>query len=339
MLLGFTSSQTGPGMMHLLTLAGGGWQKHAFPIPTARVTFADFACPAVNECEALLNGTPYQWDMHHTWTPQTLAPTGLANSFVGAVACADTSDCVAEGGGTIGSKGVPFIERWDGTAWSFVALTQPPHGGELFDIACATRTMCMAVGNEAHPNAQDVGFSSSIAYRHKGSTWNLSHAPDTKNAIFGQLTGVACPTVHTCLATSTFTNDGDAGQAQADVWHDGHWRLTPLPGIPAAAINDGTSGIGAPACMAVSACIAVGSWDYFTTADHTGPVVEVWNGRTWRSRRGRLPVPAGGVAGSGVFASVACGSPTTCILAGNYTTTTGAVNLYVAERDQPTGGG
>ena len=72
--------------------------------------------------------------------------------------------------------------------------------------------------------------------------------------------------------------------------------------------------------------------DYFTTADHTGPLMEVWNGQSWRNRRGPLPVPKDGVAGSGVFGAISCGSETTCVAAGQYTTTAGKQRVYAAER-------
>ena len=259
--VGFTPSQNGPGTSELVTLHGRSWQKASFPVPPAKVFGVDFACPAAGDCEVIVNGAVWQWDMGEQWTPQVLAPTGFASFGLQGVACADAASCVVAGNGATGAgNDTPFIEGWDGQAWSFVSLTRPRRGGDLFDIACATKTMCMAVGSEQHPNAQDVGFSSSIAYRSTVHGWNLSNAPDTKDAIFGQLTSVACPSVHTCIAPSTFTNGDDQGQAQADVWHDGHWRLTPLPGIPAASIGQGDSGIGSPACMSATSCIAVGSW-------------------------------------------------------------------------------
>ncbi len=213
--------------------------------------------------------------------------------------------------------------------WQPQSILEPRLGGELFAVDCAGASMCIAVGNADQTGSGGLHFSRSLAYRYNGTSWNSSYPPDPADAIFGQLTSIACPTPAFCVAPSTYTNGGDENQAFADVWRSGAWQTTPLP-LPASSIASGDSGISSTDCPSASECVAVGNWSGSTFSEHA--LVESWDGSSWHRRRAPLPMPSDGAPGSAVLAGVSCGSATVCIGTGSYLTTSAARRVLALER-------
>jgi hypothetical protein len=277
----------------------------------------------------MINERPYGWN-GRDWHAQPFTPPGAGGS-VTSVSCDSGSGCEAVGWWEKSRTGrpEPLAALWDGHAWTFPHVPEPRNGGRLNAVSCSSDDACTAVGFIQEAHASGLFFTRSLAARWNGTSWALQHPPDPSDAIFGQLTNVACPSARECVSPSTYDNGCDMDGAFADVWRQDVWRMTPLA-LPVAAVRDCSSEIDSVSCMSRAACVAVGAFDRFESVG--GPLVEVWNGLTWRDRRGPLPLPAGGAAGTGVLAAVSCGTSTICIGAGTFTTVSGAPRILIAER-------
>jgi hypothetical protein len=317
------TSRGSQGQFVAARLQGGTWQRLAVPR-----FVSSLSCPTPTLCEAIFAGRLFRWN-GQGWAKQTYATPGSGGDL-NAVTCLAPTDCIAVGQFSEPSDGLPaaLMLRWDGQHWGYQPLPQPRSGNALlYGVACTSADACTAVGL-ADAGSHSAAFSQSIAYRFDGNGWTLSHPPDPPYVGFGELTRVACPSAHTCVAPTTVTNRRTADRASADVWHHGRWRLTPLPAPTAS--RKGESDIGGISCMSARACVAVGSWD--VPGGASGALIEVWNGTSWRNRRGPLPLPSDGTTGTGAFNDISCWSRTTCLAVGSYTTATGAIAPLVEER-------
>ncbi len=313
----------GTGASVAAILSGQTWRRVSVPSEPSSLD-----CTLTSRCEAMINGRPYGWN-GRGWRAQPFTPPG-AGGAVTSVSCQSASSCEAVGWWEKSPTGrpEPLAALWDGHAWTFPHVPEPRNGGRLNAVSCSSAGACTAVGFIQEAHASGLFFTRSLAARWTGTTWTLEHPPDPSDAIFGQLTNVACPSARECVAPSTYDDGCDMDGAFADVWQKGLWRMTPLH-LPAAAVRDCSSEIDSVSCTSQTACVAVGAGGFEAT---DGQLVEVWNGDTWRDRRGPLPLPSDGAAGTGLLAAISCGSPTTCIGAGTYTTTSGAPGILIAER-------
>jgi hypothetical protein len=135
---------------------------------------------------------------------------------------------------------------------------------------------------------------------------------------------VACPAAHTCVATGTYTDSLGDQPGFADVWHSGHWLVTPFQQADVFSPVD---------CPSAVDCVALGGGG----SRNGYASIETWNGGSWIERyRKLLPVPADGQPGTGFLTAFACaGSPYTCTGVGGYWTPTGTVRYYALRRRVP----
>jgi len=307
------------------------------------------ACTAVGRSGAgplaeQWNGT--RWSIQATPNP----PQG--NGFLSGVACTSATTCIAAGASNPFTPSAKTLaERWNGTRWTIQATPNPPGGGgELNGVACASASVCTAVGNSNAGN---------LAERWNGTGWSIQPTPNPAGAQFTFLNTVACASASACIAAGADINSSGAFQALAERWDGTSWAIQPTPRLPAGAMN---LLIGV-ACTSAAACTAVGysspnvfnnqspatlaerwdgsSWRVQHTADPRGaaagnlgaescvtrasctavgntsnsrgtalPAAQRWNGRRWRIQP--TPSPASG----GVLAGVSCPSRSSCLAVG-----------------------
>jgi hypothetical protein len=115
------------------------------------------ACTSSSDCWAVgtttdNNGSPTttlteHWD-GSTWAVTPSPGQAAASNLLSTVTCVDASDCWATGasGGSNSNGPAPFIENWNGSAWSIDPSPNVLAFGYLSGLACAPGTGCFATG-------------------------------------------------------------------------------------------------------------------------------------------------------------------------------------------------
>lgn len=204
------------------TLAGGTWTAAEAPLPGPPPGPDDFAallsvsCPAPGNCVAVgYYGKEGDFSAlietlsGGTWTPAT-APLPAGEADLGAeldgISCPAPGTCVA-----VGEYNVPdyrehaLAETLSGGTWT--ATTAPAPAGisdaALFAVSCPAPGTCAAAGETGMSTGSPHGLLATLS----GGTWTPVAAPLPAGASAGEsrLSGVACPTVGSCVAVGSYT--------------------------------------------------------------------------------------------------------------------------------------
>jgi hypothetical protein len=278
--------------------------------PTPNLSGAQFfnflagvSCTARDACEASggsdAGAFAERWNGTR-WRLQAVpAPAGAQFALLFSVSCA-VSSCEAVGG-SIDSSGsfVPLGARWNGTAWRAQPAPNPARASTSFlgGVSCPSPSDCTAVGQG---NGDGTPFT--LGERWRDGRWRLQAVPSPVGAAENQLNGIACPATGRCMAVGTTGPTRGVMSAEALQWNGTRWRIQPMPTVPGASLS-------AVACASASACMAVGESD-------SGVLAERWNGTRWRI----LPAPTPKGAAVSGLGGVSCLSPSFCMAAGAYST-------------------
>ena len=240
------------------------WRTGAVAAVLAAAVVASLSAPANAGTSGLVR------EAGRAGVPGRVQEAGSAASagFLDAVWCSGPGYCLAIGPG--GSM------VWNGNSWRFVEV--PAGGAVLLGLGCASRTLCMAIG-QIHGGSQDV------IDEWNGSSWRLLHPPE------GSVASVACGARNRCVTVG--------GRRGALAWNGTSWRRVAMP-RPACAASFELTGV---SCASAVSCVAVGKWK--NHARHTMAVA--WHGARWRL----LPAPPAAVS------QVSCARPGRCVAVGH----------------------
>lgn len=300
---------------------GSTWTIQPTPAtsPSAYSDLGSVSCTSTASCVAVGSSFTYQPEVSKTlveawdgsqWAMRPSPATGpTAPAFqpaLAAVSCPTSTRCEAVG--EVRSNTdllVPLAETVNTKSASLQSSVAPlaPNVASLAGVSCPSATTCMAVGSSSGP---------SVAEEWNGTTWRL--LPTDDPPLGAKLSSVACPTTGTCVAVGTYDQQGLI-LSVSEIWDGSQWHLRPTvnpAGSQAATLKD-------ISCPSASSCVAVGSYQpagakWFQLL----PLIEVWNGLTWRSLPS--PVPTGEV--STVLSGVSCVGPQRCLAVGSYQTAT-----------------
>ncbi|MGO9875861.1 MAG: hypothetical protein ACLPVY_18950 [Acidimicrobiia bacterium] len=177
-------------------------------------------------------------------------------------------------------------------------------------MACPTTTNCFAVGRYT------TGSTTKTLTEHwNGTSWSIDSSPNPSSGAAANLSGVACPSTHSCFAVGSFAA-GSAQNALVEHWNGHSW------GILASATPRNANGVGLTgvACPSTKSCFAVGS---FSTSTTTNSLAERWNGHSWSIESS--PNPGGSTAAS--LRGVACPSTKSCFAVGVFATSSATKTL------------
>jgi hypothetical protein len=230
-------------------------------------------------------------------TASASAPAAVANAGLNGVSCVTAKFCLAVGGRPVSrrSAGGSVVERWNGQAWSAVAVPKPAsgHAASLQSVTCTSTRNCIAAGYYIAPGGTLTG----LALHWNGTKWSVTPVPVPRGRPFSQLYGATCVRATDCWAV------GNAGSATlAERWNGSKWSLVPSPSPHPASPNQ----LSAVACVNASECWAVG---YTFPGAGTGSLTEKWNGDAWRV----VSTPS---SKSGDLIGDSCPSPTACLAVG-----------------------
>ena len=135
--------------------------------------------------------------------------------------------------------------------------------------------------------------------------WSVQSSPSPRGSQNGNLSGVACASVTSCVAVGV---DGTR-VLTAQRWDGSSWSVVPML-APAAATAATISGV---ACASATSCVAVGSSSSGST---TSTLVEQWDGTSWSI----VSSPNASGASSSTLHGVSCASTTSCFAVGSAST-------------------
>jgi hypothetical protein len=261
-----------------------------------------------------------RWD-GTTWSVQrTPNPPGAAYSYLVGISCATTSSCIAVGSFSNGlGRKLMLVERWNGAAWSIRRIPSPSEATEtaLTGVSCSSPYACTAVGTFLDAAA----VYRTLAERWNGGGWTMQPTPVSAFASDSQLAGVSCASASSCEAVGYFDSGRGPLLTLAERWDGTTWAVQPTPNPTGAR----TSQLFGVACLAMSACAAVGSF-----ADGGGAFVTLAERRKHGGWAIQRPPRRAGATNAGLDA-VSCPSRRSCTAVGYFVDRVGAV-LTLAER-------
>jgi len=308
---------------------GTTWAIQATPNPPqGGAGLSGVSCTSAVSCTAVgfsnLGTLAERWDGTRWRIQATPNPSGAPFSFLNAVACTSSSACTAAGGyGNSSGMLVTLAERWNGTTW-VIQRTPNPSGAQfslLNAVACTSSSACAAFGFDANGS----GLSVTLAERWNGTTWSIQPTPNRPRASASGFNAVSCPMPSFCMAAGTAANSFSTPVSLAESWNGNSWKVQKTPNLPGAE----PSGLFGVSCPRPSDCMAVAQ----TGTDNSprrAPFAEHWNGNSW----GLMPVPNPTGAVSSGLGAISCLSPSFCMAAGGYSTTSSpnGPNKPLAER-------
>jgi hypothetical protein len=308
---------------------GSAWSIQHTPAVTGALTvmLSSVACTSSTACVAVgwydsAAGTQEplaeRWN-GHTWSIQsTPTPTGASQSSLSGVSCPSATVCVAVGAyQTPTGHQLPFVARWDGSAWTIQTTPMPASAlqGRLVSISCTSLTSCVAVGEYLN-GAVNVGGGHAhqpMADLWNGTTWTSHSIDRPAGAPASYLDAVSCAGPASCTAVGWFTGAAKAQNAMAESWNGTTWALQSSADV-ASAVLAGVS------CVTSTDCTTVG-------AIHNGSTIaEGWNGSAWSMQ----PTP-NRAATARQLQAVTCTSSVSCIAVGSAVGTAG-YQVTLAER-------
>ncbi len=219
-----------------------------------------------------------------TWTQVASPNPGKApvSDALNAISVVSASDAWAVGSAMSGGVTSALIEHWTGGKW--VPVASPKPGGDtsqslLQGIWASSATSIWAVGYSASGPHDAIN---ALIEHWNGAKWkavSLKLAGPAKGTFLSAVTGTSakqvwatgfyCPTETKCVPSIL-------------AWNGSRWRRSSIPSLPAA---DSGFLYGISALSKTSAW-AVGSAQ---TTNAGGPLIEHWNGRTWRRMKVAYP--------------------------------------------------
>jgi hypothetical protein len=245
-------------------------------------------CASAGDCIAIVSDGTLLTTVRTTTFGQTWQQEGnLPGLFLGAsdLTCTAADSCLAAGyvpTSTGHGEGSVAISTDGGQTWSLA--TVPAGLGLLQSVACASASVCLAVGTTS-TTASDVVPAAGEVVRSTdgGHTWVLStHRPPVDDAY-----GIACPSPATCAMVGTkWSGQPPIGNGAVAESADGGTTFRPAPSayVPLT--------LTAVSCPTTVSCVAVGGDTVasITLAQPSAPAQPVGSSTTGPAGRTR-PAP------------------------------------------------
>jgi hypothetical protein len=256
---------------------------------------------------------------------------GLLISYLSAISCPSSGNCLAVGNYFVGTRGEPFVVTESSGIWGTGVEVHLPGNTStkglsivnLSSVTCTLVTSCVAVGQ------YDTSTSQGLIETETSGTWSTAQAlmpNDRAASTGGALFSVACASGGGCEAVGWYSNaKGVQPVALSEV--SGVWargvKVTP-PGN-ATTGNASEIFLGAVACPSATSCVAGGGYN---TAHGGEPFFVSESNGTWAASTEALLPPAALTRGqSAAVQAIACWSTTSCIAGGYYDSATDARDI------------
>jgi subtilisin family serine protease len=309
--------------------------QRSTPPPSA----STLAATELTTSEAVLNGTvnpngfatTYQIEYGPTTAYGSTVPTSPKSVGSGTSAVSVTQAVSGLGEGSYhfrvvasSSEGTTYSgdREFSTTKWKSQTGAGP---GELlmttlYDVSCASKEACMAVGD----GETEVGVMRT-AESWDGTTWtrhSVVPAPTESEYTYSVLQDVSCFTANECMATGFYSDEYSDG-AVSDTWDGTSWTWQPVP-LPSGSHQAGMTGV---SCPAKEVCFGAGYYQSGLNGPLL-PMLEVWDGTEWSIQA--FTAPSGMVRGR--FSAISCSAATACVAIGQYGKAGGGESEAMAAR-------
>lgn len=221
----------------------------------------------------------------------------------------------------LGLSGPQIASASSSGSWRMQRAADPrvPLASSLYDVACPTSRLCLAVGYRTDAGGSQVP----LAERWDGSGWATQVTPSPSGSTSSFLSAVSCSAPKGCTAVGSYESAANASESLVERWNGRRWTLQSVR-EPSNSLGSSLSGV---ACVTGRACIAVGGYE--TASGHDFTLAERWDGRVWAEQH--TPSPSG--SGFARLDSVACSGKRAdaCTAVGEYDLSSGS-DRALAER-------
>jgi hypothetical protein len=238
----------------------------------------DVTCPSATRCFAVgvsftqpgsnVRTLVERWN-GSSWSIVPSPNAAATNTWLGAIACTSTTNCLAVGNSTnSGYGGKAYAARMTGGTWSTVVI---PAGGTkagLSDVACTAADNCLAVGSYRGGTGPRP-----LAMRWNGQKWTILAVPLPAGLSGGHLSGVDCATPSKCFAVGGSDDQQGPNAVIIERWNGTRWvvdRHFTTPGGVSPELSDVT-------CPTTTGCRAVGN----DGSAFARTLAVAWNGTAW----------------------------------------------------------
>lgn len=318
------------GTLQLMTARWDGsvWTAHTLPLVSgANPQFHGVSCPTTTMCaavgEARTSGGQGSlvsvWNGSSWGTSYTVAIAGTTSAALSGVSCTGPTACTAVGKDTAATSHVVAL-RYTGAQWVLEPIAPPSTtDNELDGVSCTTAIACTAVGSDLDSASHHL----TLAEVWGGPAWTSIKTPAVSAPKLADLFSSSCPNANWCVAVGQWESSVGRLVALGEGWDGSAWRLLPPISLPSGAQGATLLSV---SCPLVRECVAVGSYQR-TVDNHLLPLIESWNGSTWRLIS--TPDPHAALA---QLDGVSCTSISLCIAVGFREATLGGVTLPVAAK-------
>jgi hypothetical protein len=167
------------------------------------------------------------------WHYVSSVPLSASFVQVKGVACATEEDCLMVGFATPKhGAGQVLAERWNGHAWSRVAVAgELPGGGSLEGVDCRpgnTPTSCWAVGQTVTKGSGIIPIRP-LVERWNGNSFTFVRSPLGGAANYPELEAVACAALTACQAVGSRGWGEDEALVLTEGWNGSRWLRETSP--------------------------------------------------------------------------------------------------------------
>jgi hypothetical protein len=154
-----------------------------------------------------------------------------------------------------------LAETWDGATWKF--RTPPnPEGSDvngLYDVACPTTRMCIAVGEYLTPSY----LQRTLTETWNGRAWSIDETPDPPRMAARLMGGISCASANACVSVGSYVRRFRVWRFRpvSELWNGERWTVRRAP-YPDGARNSFLAGV---SCATAEVCTAVGSYSGAST--------------------------------------------------------------------------
>lgn len=234
---------------------------------------------------------------------QAIAGVSVRDDALYGVSCTTWTRCVAVGTRVAGSSAAlrPLAEQWTGSRWRVTPVPDPARlpRALLASVSCRSRDNCVAAGY--HYGSRGYVL---LAEQWNGRRWRIIQSANPAGMSSAFFNDVTCRPQAGCIAVGGHSGRTGQGQALAELWGNGHWKVLKLRS-PAGAL---ATQLNAVSCDGAS-CVAVGM--YLAANNQVLTLAERWNGTSWR-----LLHPVSARAPISVLYGVSCNSAQVCMAVG-----------------------
>jgi hypothetical protein len=303
---------------------GKSWSIQATPNPEgAKATnLEDVSCPSAVFCSAVGvydDASEVSWPVIESWNGENWSieklplPAKAEDFRLESVSCISAVNCTAVGEYYTEGPSVltPFVESWNGKAWSINNALAPPEGkGRMNAVSCVSALFCSTVGGFVGVQGVMKPFGESWS----GTEWSSQSVTNSLETRSSTLLGVSCPTTVLCRAAG---NEVDGSGIQVAM--EQHWEPEAFTTWNFSAIDYPATGkasnLQAMSCAAPLNCIAAG--DYINEAGTEAAFAEDGN------QPQAPPVPSQAKASGLQGISCTVVKITECIAVGEYVNSSG----------------